>query len=265
MSKVPRSSPPIPATCQRCGVEFVPTRGASGRYCGVLCANRSIGETKIASNTVGRPGDRFGEWTVLKEVEKRGRRRVLLCRCSCGLEKPLLLEILLRGDSTKCRSCASRAMPRPARPPGKSQSPEYSCWHAMRQRCSNPHNASYSRYGGRGIKVCDRWQLFDNFLADMGPRPSLEHTLDRLDNNKDYEPSNTRWSSADVQQNNKRSCTYLTAEGRTQTVKQWARELGIHHNTLRKRINSGWNIEQALAEPIRPREPGQPNRLRHDD
>ncbi len=115
----------------------------------------------------------------------------------------------------------------------------YRIWAGMKQRCENPNNTAYHRYGGRGIKVCDRWQDFDNFLSDMGD-PYDWQSLDRLDNDGDYEPGNCRWATTQEQQNNLRSNRLFTHDGKTQTLAQWARDLGIAYHVLKYRLNNGW-------------------------
>jgi hypothetical protein len=131
-----------------------------------------------------------------------------------------------------------------------SRTCEYSIWQAMVQRCTNPNNKGYLKYGGRGIGVCDRWREYENFLADMGRRPSDSHSLDRINNDKGYEPSNCRWATLIEQANNTRTNKHLTFRGRTQTVADWAREIGIKQNTLVGRIRKGWSVEKALTAPI---------------
>lgn len=129
-----------------------------------------------------------------------------------------------------------------------TKSPEYITWSAMRNRCKNPRNERYFRYGGRGISVCDRWGDFAVFLADMGPRPSLDHTIDRIDNDGNYEPCNCRWMTRREQNSNQRHTRRLTAFGRTQSMSAWAREIGITRESLRDRIAKGMPIEDAISQ-----------------
>jgi hypothetical protein len=109
-------------------------------------------------------------------------------------------------------------------------------WRQMRYRCSSPNAQEYKNYGGRGIKVCDRWSSFDNFLADMGEPPTNKHTIERVDNNKGYEPGNCKWATYKEQLNNRRGNNLITAFGRTQTLTQWAEEFNLPVTTLKNRL-----------------------------
>jgi hypothetical protein len=117
----------------------------------------------------------------------------------------------------------------------------------MRQRCDNPKAAHYADYGGRGIAVCERWLKFDNFLADMGPRPE-GMTLERKENNGNYEPGNCRWASRSEQMRNRRNSRFVTYQGKTQTLKDWANEYGLTGSTLWLRWKRGWDFKRALTE-----------------
>lgn len=141
---------------------------------------------------------------------------------------------------------------------GGKRTPEYSSWESMKGRCLNPRSPSYPKYGGRGITVCDRWvSSFENFLADMGKRPSLSHSLERMDNLKGYDPDNCRWATRTEQQNNRRVNARLTCNGETLTLAQWVKRSGINRDTLNGRLRRGWPIEKALGVP-----PDQRNRNR---
>jgi hypothetical protein len=122
-----------------------------------------------------------------------------------------------------------------------------STWENMLQRVKNPKNPRWDSYGGAGITVCDRWLIYENFLADMGERPEGT-TLDRFpDNNGNYEPSNCRWATPLEQQNNMRSNRILEYQGRKQPIRMWARELNLNFSTLAKRIGRGWTPDEALG------------------
>jgi hypothetical protein len=116
----------------------------------------------------------------------------------------------------------------------------------MRSRCNDPKSESYKNYGGRGIKVCERWGKFENFLEDMGLPPTGRHQPDRIDNDGNYEPSNVRWATAKQNANNRGDNVVLEFEGRKQTMAQWADERGIGRTTLQYRIAHGWPVDKAL-------------------
>jgi hypothetical protein len=130
---------------------------------------------------------------------------------------------------------------------GMRRTPEYMVWSDMRNRCQNPKNRSWNRYGGRGISVCERWESFSNFIEDMGQRPSNFHEIDRIENDGNYEPTNCRWATASVQNSNKSNTHLITAFGKTQCLKHWAGEIGITPATLRRRFSRKWNLEAALS------------------
>lgn len=131
-----------------------------------------------------------------------------------------------------------------------SRSKTKASWFSMKYRCQKPKNNKYHLYGGRGIKVCERWESFELFLQDMGERPD-GHTLDRLDSNGNYEPSNCRWADSHTQCRNRRNNTILTFRGETRTVSDWADVLGFNRNTISKRIRAGWSLEVAFSrEPV---------------
>jgi len=116
----------------------------------------------------------------------------------------------------------------------------------MVYRCTKPHAPDYPRWGGSGITVCDRWLDFKAFLADMGPRPSLKHSLDRIDNRGNYEPGNVRWATVQEQGSNRDNNTRLTLAGETLTVAQWAHRAGLPVNTMLNRLNRGWGLTRAV-------------------
>jgi hypothetical protein len=127
-----------------------------------------------------------------------------------------------------------------------SNSREYKIWADMHKRCENPNQKTFNYYGGRGIKVCERWNDFRNFYLDMGKCPE-SFTLDRLDCDGDYEPSNCRWASMKEQSRNRRSNHMITFNGKTQCLTAWAEETGITRGALKQRIKRNWSIEKALT------------------
>lgn len=129
-------------------------------------------------------------------------------------------------------------------------SPEYRTWLHIKHRCLNPANKRWDRYGGRGITVCDRWKdSFENFLGDMGLRPSPDHQIERIDNDGDYTPENCTWATRADQARNRRRTRLVTWDGRTMCLKDWAAELGIRYRTLHARIvDYGWSVERAFTK-----------------
>ncbi len=136
---------------------------------------------------------------------------------------------------------------------GLIQTREYGAWEGLRNRCNNPTNHAYRRYGGRGIKVCERWDSFENFLADMGPSPD-GMSIDRIDNNGPYSPENCKWSTSKEQNRNRRDNRLITYKGQTKCLAEWAESTGISADTLGVRLDKlDWPIECALTKPVRRR------------
>lgn len=183
------------------------------------------------------------------------------CICTCGTERRVKTQSLREGTSTSC-GCSHRELTskrfkgqthtiKHGHARNQKSSPEYKSWGSMRHRCFNKNNISYKYYGGRGITVCERWNKFENFLKDMGRRPS-KHSLERIDNNKGYGPENCRWATNLDQANNKRNNKYLTYKGKTRSRKEWARVLDISYSALLHRLNDlGWSTEKALGTPVK--------------
>lgn len=134
--------------------------------------------------------------------------------------------------------------------------PLYELWRGMIRRCHDPGATGFSNYGGRGIKVCQRWRRsFHNFVSDVGQRPSPDHTLDRKNNNGNYEPRNVQWASKNDQARNTRRNRFLTAHGKTQTLEAWVSDTHLHKSTLFNRLRRGWSIADALDTPPQHKSP----------
>lgn len=130
----------------------------------------------------------------------------------------------------------------------KNKAPEYRAWEAMKNRCRNPNYFLFFRYGGRGIKVCERWlHSYDNFVGDLGERPTPQHSLDRINNDGDYEPSNCQWATKFEQSNNRRNVYTITLDGETKSLKQWCLILKLPYKTIHARVKYlRWPIKKAL-------------------
>jgi hypothetical protein len=130
----------------------------------------------------------------------------------------------------------------------------YKLWFAMKARCTDPNSTSYPYYGARGITVCAAWRdSFETFLRDVGPRPSRQYTLDRIDNDRGYEPGNVRWATRTTQMRNTRGNRRLTYHGETWTIIEWAERLRLSAQAIRSRLFHGWTVERALSQPVQRR------------
>lgn len=190
-----------------------------------------------------QPGMRFGYWQILFGAQSRNGHSHFLCRCVCGKEKSIMGGHLVTQRSTNC-GCKKPGKYRH----GKTKTRTHRIWQNMRGRCRNPNLPDFKHYGGRGITVCERWNVFENFLADMGECPP-GLSIDRIDVNGNYEPGNCRWATQKEQTNNQRKNVRLTLNGRTQTLQQWADELKLDASMIRWRLDEGWSVERALTEP----------------
>ncbi|MGI5274748.1 hypothetical protein ACQEUU_37325 [Nonomuraea sp. CA-218870] len=199
-------------------------------------------------------GQRFGRLTVTGPYANRR----WTCRCDCGNVKAMLQYSLRNGRAKSCGCLRSEKTAERNRIHGmtrRNEKPsEFTIWVSMRARCEDPNSQGYPRYGGRGIAVCERWSSsFAAFYEDMGPRPSSDHQLDRIDNDGPYSPENCRWLDRVGQANNRRDNEVLTINGETKTIAEWARETGLKYHTLFQRIfKLGWSVERALTQPTRP-------------
>lgn len=208
-------------------------------------------------------GMKFGHLTVLRKdrfpSHKGGRDTTIpgwLCRCDCpeATERMVLAHQLVDGLIKSCgcaqfENISQRITHGCSR--GGGVSPEYSTWAAMKTRCLNPNTNCWERYGGRGITLDERWMSFENFLEDMGPKPSQKHSIDRIDNNKGYNKENCRWVTDEIQRMNKRNSVLLEYNGEKKGMHEWARELGINKGTIKSRLVYGWSVEDALTKPLK--------------
>ena len=197
-------------------------------------------------------GQRFGFLVALHLGEKQRPMNGAwwLCRCDCGNEKHLPSRDLVQGKIMSCGCQHERLKNLAGRVThGKSKGQRtYRIWSAMLNRCRNPGTASWKHYGGRGIEVCARWSAFENFLADMGEAPA-DRSIDRINNDGNYEPTNCRWATHTEQANNARHNVWITYRGETLTRSQWERRLGLGKTTLRGRL---LRRGLSLAEAMRP-------------
>lgn len=203
-------------------------------------------------------GDKFGRLTVISGPTSNNWRTYFLCRCECGTEKKINRDNLVGGRTKSCgclRSETSAAHCKSMAKHGKSAwggTPEYRAWISMQRRCYDKRNSRYKDYGGRGIKVCKEWRMsFADFLIDMGRKPTRRYSLERQDNDGNYEPSNCVWALPVDQCNNRRGNRFLTVDGETLTVTQWARRMNLSDNIIFKRLAAGYSDEAAIKTPKR--------------
>lgn len=194
-------------------------------------------------------GVKFGRLLVLEHLGIPPEKTTRLWRtvCDCGVFKDITAGTLIDGSTKSCGSCVPRVSPNKTH--NLSKTSIYKIWTGMIQRCENPKGSGYERYGAIGVRVCDRWHKFENFLEDMGPRPE-GLTLDRRDNEMGYSPDNCRWATPLEQGRNKKTNLEISFNGKTQCLTSWADEFGIKEATLTKRLHLGWGIDRALTTPV---------------
>lgn len=192
-------------------------------------------------------GRQFGRWVVVKKLSYKQK---YLCKCSCGAENNIRVYDLLKGKTLMCRTCSANA----AKSNGVvSNTTEYNTWIHITQRCHNPNNKDHSNYGGRGIVVCDMWrESYEAFLMCVGKKPTPEHTIERLDVNKGYQPGNVVWATRDEQARNKRNNVRITINNITKTAVEWSEDESctVPLKTIYKRIERDWDPQDAVLVPV---------------
>ena len=195
---------------------------------------------------------RFGKLTSLYELQRVNSHCTWMFRCDCGVEKPIRVTHVIRGSTLSCSCDQYRNAGIKLTTHGLTYSPEYAAWTRMKTRCYNERDISYPNYGGRGIFVCERWlHSFDNFYSDMGKRPSSKFSLERINYNESYSPSNCTWATRIQQANNTRKNIFLSFGGKSMTIAQWARKFHINPSTLLNRKKRGWGDGKILSTPCR--------------
>lgn len=193
-------------------------------------------------------GRKFGLLTVVEEAEERKDGKVCwICKCDCGNECTVIGKNLRNGNTQSC-GCMKKSIGDKTRTHGMRNTRLYKIWHDMKRRCYDKRRKAYERYGGKGIQVCDEWKndfmAFYNWAMDNGYQENL--TIDRIDNDGNYEPSNCRWATQKEQQNNRTNNRYVTYEGETMTVAQMEQKHGIPTDYLRSALSRGETAEQFI-------------------
>ena len=209
-----------------------------------------MGSNKIIDLT----GKRFGRLIVISFYGRTNATK-WNCICDCGATVIVNGHDLKRESGTKSCGCYRKDMltTHGHNSDGKITS-EYGSWHSMIDRCFNRNSISYKRYGGRGVSVCDEWKnSFQAFVNDMGNKPTDKHSLERENNNGNYEPNNCRWATKAEQQNNMSSNRMLTINGETLSISQWSKKTSIKPKTIYARVGRGWSSEDAVFKKVRKR------------
>jgi hypothetical protein len=204
------------------------------------------------------PGQRSGRLVFLENIprqssdpRKSGYKPHVRCLCDCGTECVVSRWLFVHGQTLSCGCLRSERSREKNTTHGRTRTPEYQSWQSMLARTENPNNKEYRIYGAVGRTVCAEWHDFERFFQDMGPRPSLQHSLERVNNSLGYFPGNVIWGTPTEQSNNRTTNHRLDFDGREQTVTEWAKELGTTAETLYRRLNRGWSVERTLTTPIR--------------
>ena len=186
-------------------------------------------------------GERFGRYVVLDEAKSNNGKTKYLCKCDCGNIRAVYRANLIRRPNGSCGCISKERISKLNLKHGLSNTPEHNIWMTMKERCYNPKNHKYPIYGGKGIIVCTQWlNDFSRFIKDMGPRPSVKHSIDRIKVTGNYEPSNCKWSTATEQARNRTNNHIIETPWGTITIAEAAEKAGIKQATLSKRILKGF-------------------------
>lgn len=198
-------------------------------------------------------GSRFGRLTVVCYLRRnKHSNSIWNCKCDCGSIIEVNTASLKSGNTSSCGCYQIESVRKNMTTHGKCNLKEYSVWAGMIQRCANPKRNSFKDYGGRGISVCERWKEFESFFCDMGVCPD-GFTLDRKNNNGNYDPGNVRWAEQKEQSRNTRRNIFICIDGKTKTAGDWGVDRGFPVGLVTNRINHGWSRVDAVNTPYTPR------------
>lgn len=205
------------------------------------------------SRLVNLVGQSFNRWTVIARAENSAAGQTRwLCRCTCGNEAVVQAAALKNNHSKSCGCLKVETTVKRFTKHGYAKagvySPTYGSWAAMVARCTNPNHDAYPYYGGSGIKVCQRWLDFSNFIADLGEKPE-GYSIERRDVKLGYEPGNCYWATLIEQARNKRTNTILTVDGISRTIAEWSEKTGVKVSTISWRLQTGKTAKEAIALP----------------
>jgi hypothetical protein len=201
---------------------------------------------------IDETGNHYGQLEVLGKGGRDHRKAVLWeCRCSCGNLTYVTGSHLRTGNTTSCGCYKVKVAKEVHKTHGLSKDSRYLTWVDIHRNCNNPKSKGYKYLGKYGIKVCSRWDSFENFIEDMGSRPSDKHCLLRKDNTGDFEPSNCVWGIYQVKSNSRleKYHRYITYKGKRKTLSVWCRELRVPRSLVNERLNRNWSFEEAITLP----------------
>lgn len=200
-----------------------------------------------------KEGNRFEKLTCVSPVKTRKGIYRWLCKCECGNSKVILIRYLINGIVTSCGCSQRLGIEEVNKSHGMAKkTPLYGIWIAMRSRCNNKNASKYHLYGGRGITICERWNNFQNFYDDMFPTYKEGLSIDRIDNNGNYEPTNCRWATQKEQCSNQRKNRILSCNGITATLSEFSRLSGNKKITILTRLKYGWDVYDAIYSKPNP-------------
>lgn len=191
-------------------------------------------------------GSRWGRLVIVSFEGKSKGAKYFLCQCDCGNTTVVQETNLIYGFTQSCGCFRIEKTSLTKTTHGMSQTSIYQIWIGVKKRCLDPRNENWLNYGGRGISVCERWMNFENFLTDMGEKPE-GMSLDRINNDGNYEPNNCRWATPKEQGRNKRNNHILEFNSESKPVSEWAEITGISRSLLSVRLKHGWSIEKTLT------------------
>ncbi|MNB58690.1 hypothetical protein D3C87_364080 [compost metagenome] len=250
LSKDPSTDKPIKWVCEcSCGIikSYNPSNIRRGMTKSCGCLQK---ETVSERTLINRAGERYGRLLVLVRAGFRRESAVWLCRCDCGNQVEVAAPELSNGDTQSCGCLQKERTVQTKITHGKSDSKEYSSWRAMKSRCTNENRDNFKRYGGRGITICERWfNSFENFLEDMGPAPSPDHSIERDDVDLNYEPGNCRWATQQEQMRNTSRSRRVSWNGSEMTLVELSEVTGVKYDLLQARLNRDWSVEDAVNKP----------------
>lgn len=201
-----------------------------------------MSENKITNRMINMTGRRFSRLVVQSYFGKVCDKTAWVCKCDCGQVKNVIGTALRSGGTKSCGCLARQATSERSKTHGMRDTPEYAAWCSMKCRCARD-----AGYAGRGISVCKEWSdSFVVFIRDMGQRPDDSMSIDRIDNDGNYEPSNCRWASRTTQQNNRRSNRRLVIDGKSRTLAEWVAVSGTSRQQIRSRLRRGWQSKEAV-------------------